>query len=175
MDAERLSAKSNPLWGAIRLSEEDINAFIEGRVDESLIENLIFGFNWIKWNKKDEVAELKKSLFKKDEGWNIPVKSGVISRPYALLKLLFLPDGIKKGESKIVVKPEPSIIPLLRAGRIKDACAIADRRLRTKDFVPVTCSFPDGDNGIRICAALLIPLRGEGRLKKLVLKEEKKS
>ena len=172
MDSERLGGKSNPLWGAISLSEEDINAFTEGRVDESLVEDLIFGFNWIKWNKKDEIGELKKSIFSGNEGWNMPVKTGIVSRPYALLKLLFLPDGIRKGDTRVSVKPEPSIIPLLRAGRIKDACTIADRRLRTKDFVPVTCSFPDGDNGIHMSAALLIPLRGEGRLKKLVLKEE---
>ena len=173
MDAQRLGGTSNPLWGAISLSEEDINAFIEGRVDESLVEDLIFGFAWIRWNKKDEVAELRKSLYK-DGGWGMPVKTGIKSRPYALLKLLFLPDGIKRGEIKVAIKPEPSIIPLLRAGRVKDACTIADRRLRTKEFVPVTCSFPDTDNGIRMSAALLIPVRGEGRLIKLVLKEEKK-
>lgn len=172
MDAERLGVKQNPLWGAIRLSVEDINAFIEGQIDESLVEDLIFGFSWINWNKKGDVAELNKSLFENGKRWNNPVKSGVISRPYALLKLLFLPDDIPKGGTKISLKPEPSIIPLLRAGRIKDACTIADRRLRTQNFVPVTTSFYDGDNGLRISAALLIPVRDEWRLKKLVLREE---
>ncbi|UUX93120.1 type I-G CRISPR-associated protein Cas8g1/Csx17 [Methanoplanus endosymbiosus] len=174
MDANRLGVKYNPLWGAIRISEEDISAFIEGRIDESLLENLIFGFSWINWNKKDEIGELRKYLFKGDGGWNTPVKQGFVSRPYALLKLLFLPDGIKKGDTKIAVKPEPSVISLLCANRINDACKIADRRLRTKDFIPVTNSFPDGKDGVRISAALLIPLGKEGRLKKLVLKEEKK-
>lgn len=172
MDAERLGVKQNPLWGAIRLSIEDINAFIEGHIDESLVEDLIFGFSWIDWNKKDDIAELNKSLFEKDKRWNNPVKPGVISRPYALLKLLFLPDDIPKGDTKISLKPEPSIIPLLRAGRIKDACTIADRRLRTKDLIPVTSSFYDGDNGLRISAALLIPVRDEWRLKKLVMRDE---
>ncbi|HDR68031.1 MAG TPA: type I-U CRISPR-associated protein Csx17 [Bacteroidaceae bacterium] len=172
MDAERLGVKHNPLWGAIRISVEDINAFIEGNIDESLVEDLIFGFSWINWNKKDDIADLNKSLFEKDKKWNNPVKPCVISRPYALLKLLFLPDGIRKGDAKISVKPESSVIPLLRAGRIKDACTIADRRLRTKDFVPVTSSFYNADNGLRISAALLIPIRDEWRLKKLVLREE---
>lgn len=173
MDADRLGAKSNPLWGAIRISKEDISAFIEGQIDESLLENLIFGFSWINWSKKDEVDELKKSLFNEDGGWRIPVKKGIISRPYALLKFLFLPNGIKKGNIEIVLKPEFSVIPLLRANRITDACKIAERRLKTKDIIPVTSSFPDGKNGVRISAALLIPLRNAEHLKRLVLKEEK--
>lgn len=172
MDAEKLGVNQNPLWGEIRLLAEDVNAFIEGRFDESLVENLIFGFSWIDWNKKNDVAELNRSLFEKDKGWNIPVKTSVVSRPYALLKLLFMPDGIKKDDVRVSIKPESSIIPLLRAGRIKDACSIADRRLRTKDFIPVTSSFPDGGNGLQISAALLIPVRDEWRLKKLVLREE---
>ena len=172
MDADRLGVKLNPLWGAIRISEKDISAFIEGHIDESLLENLIFGFSWIDWNKKDEVYELSKSLFQDEGGWKIPVKHGIVSRSYALLKLLFLPDGITKGDNRIVVKPEPSVIPLLCANRINDACRIAERRLKTKDFIPVTSAFPDGKHGVRIAAALLIPLRNEERFKKLVLKDE---
>lgn len=172
MDTDRLGVEKNPLFGAIRISVEDINAFIEGRVDESLLENLIFGFSWINWNKTDEIDELRRSLFKEDGGWNIPVYQGVVSRPYALLKLLFLPKGIKKGGEMIPLKPEPSVIPHLCANRIKDACKIAERRLVTKDFIPVTSSFPDGKNGVRIAAALLIPVKDERKLKRLVLKEK---
>lgn len=172
MDAERLGVNHNPLWGAIRLSAEDVNAFIEGHVDESLVENLIFGFSWIDWNKKNDLDELNKTLFEKAKNRKDTENSGVISRPYALLKLLFMPDGIKKADVRVIIKPESSIIPLLRAGRIKDACTIANRRLRTKDFIPVTSSFPDGSNGLQISAALLIPIRDEWRLKKLVLREE---
>ena len=172
MDAERLGVNHNPLWSEIRLLAEDINAFIEGRVDESLVEDLIFGFSWINWNKKDDLAELNKTLFEKEKNRNDKENSGVISRPYALLKLLFMPDGIKKADVRVSIKPESSIIPLLRAGRIKDACSIANRRLRTKDFIPVTSSFPDGSNGLQISGALMIPVRDEWRLKKLVLREE---
>ncbi len=172
MDADRLGVKTTPLWGAIRITEEDISAFIEGHIDESLLENLIYGFSWINWNKNDEVDELRRSLFDEHGGWNKPVQRCIISRPYALLKLLFLPDGIKKGNEKIILKPETSIIPLLCANRINDACKIAERRLITKDFIPVTSSFPDGGNGVRLSAALLIPLRNEREIKRLVLKRE---
>lgn len=172
MDAERLGVNHNPLWGAIRLSAKDINAFIEGHIDESLVENLIFGFSWIDWNKKNDLDELNKTLFEKDKKWNVPVKASIVLRSYALLKLLFMPDGIKKADVRVIIKPESSIIPLLRAGRIKDACTIADRRLRTQNFIPFTSSFPDRGNGLQISAALMIPIRDEWRLKKLVLREE---
>jgi CRISPR-associated protein Csx17 len=90
------------------------------------------------------------------------------------LKLLFLPGGVRIDDDPIVIRYEPSIIPLLRSGRINDACTIAGRRLRTTGFMPITATFPDGRDGVRMAAALLLPVRGEQKLMKLVLKPKVK-
>lgn len=170
MDADRLGTKNNPLWGAIQIHPQDICAFIEGRVDESLIEDLLFGMTWIRWNDSD-LSTVRKDLMEKNQ-WNKPVSQSPVSRHYALLKLLFLPGGLMKGDERILIKPEPSIVPLLRANRIGEACTIAGRRLRITGFIPLTTAFQGGDDGLRIAAALLIPMRNEQQIKNLVLKSQ---
>jgi len=173
MDADRLGVDSNPLRGAIQLSQEDISAIIEGNIDESLVEDLFFGFSWIRWRDIEAVCDVWKELLF-DHGWNRPVTPRIVPRSFALLKLLFLPGGVRIDDDPIVIRYEPSIIPLLRSGRINDACTIAGRRLRTTGFIPITTTFPDGRDGVRMAAALLLPVRGEQKLMKLVLKPKVK-
>jgi CRISPR-associated protein Csx17 len=60
-----------------------------------------------------------------------------LPRSYALFKLLFLPFPIAAGEGDVVVRCEAGVLPLLRAGRIGDACSIAARRLRASGLVPL--------------------------------------
>lgn len=174
MDAEKSGTHSNPLWGLIRIIPDDINAFIEGNVDESLIEDLLFGMTWIKWSDKTVFSDIRWNLRGRN-GWQRKDYQMPLPRSFALLKLLFLPDGIEKDGERIIIKPEPSIIPLLRAGRINNACTIAGRRLRATGFTPMTTAFPDGDDGLRIASALLIPMKDERELMKLVLNPEKKN
>ncbi|RQD81498.1 MAG: type I-U CRISPR-associated protein Csx17 [Methanocalculus sp. MSAO_Arc2] len=174
MDAEKSGTQSNPLWGSIQIIPDDINAFIEGSVDESRIEDLLFGMTWIKWSDKTVVSDIRWKLRGKN-GWQQKDYQRSLPRSFALLKLLFLPGGIEKDGERIIIKPESSIIPLLRAGRINDACTIAGRRLRATGFTPMTTAFPDGDDGLRIASTLLIPMRGERELMKLVLKPEEKN
>ena len=83
-------------------------------------------------------------------------------RAYALLKLLFLPDGkltLKAGGEPIEIKHEPTIIPLLRAGRADEAVQTAVRRLRAAGLVPLSEDFDIADDdAVRMAAALLIPI-----------------
>ncbi len=118
-----------------------------------------------------------------------------LPREYALLKLLFLPrplvqewdsqrerstwrmarvvtgpDGKKKREEGIHVRPEPRILPLLRAGRVAEACRIATERLRSSGFTPLAGSTRAGSwrqsdwecdpshDAHRLAAALLLPI-----------------
>ncbi len=84
-----------------------------------------------------------------------------LPRIYAFLKLLFLPQGrlpSSAGET-IVIKHEPAIIPLLRAGRITDALQTAYQRLVASGVVPLTKEFHWDDRvGTRLAAALLFPI-----------------
>ena len=85
-----------------------------------------------------------------------------LPRAYALLKLLFLPGGKlrRRRQSELTeIKHEPSVVPLLRAGRVGDALDTALRRLRSSGLTPYTHQFhvPEKD-GARLAAALLIPV-----------------
>ena len=107
--------------------------------------------------------------------WMMPVNERIIQRSWALIKLLFLPHDIRReGYEPVRVKPEASIIPLIRAGRITDACDIARKRLYSSGFLPVKAIFPNTINGERIAAALLIPVRAEKTLMNLVLETDNK-
>jgi len=171
MDAQRLNCEGNPLYGAIALEAEDIAAFIEGDIDEREVEDLFFGLTWLRWNNQNQVEKTINALM---ERWAFPVSSCTIQRPWALLKLLFLPVPIKlPGKEEIAAKPEPSIMPLLLAGRTDDACVIACRRLFSEGLSPIRSHFPESGYGKRIAAALLIPLKKQWKVAKLVLSSEK--
>ncbi len=85
-----------------------------------------------------------------------------LPRAYALLKLLFLPDGKfhRDEESEtITIKHEPAIVPLLKAGRVPEALRIAYQRLQASGLTPATREFHyDDSEGTRLAAALLIPI-----------------
>jgi CRISPR-associated protein Csx17 len=85
-----------------------------------------------------------------------------LPRAYALLKLLFLPEGKfvrEPGGEPILLKHEPSVVPLLRAGNVREALRVATRRLVSSGLTPFKTEFyyPD-DEGVRLAAALLIPI-----------------
>ena len=99
-----------------------------------------------------------------------------LPRAYALLKLLFLPGGkLRRGRQAepTEIKHEPSVVPLLRAGRVGDALDTALRRLRSSGLMPYTHQFhfPKEDVA-RLAAALLIPVseRSTGLLAEAVLR-----
>ena len=80
MDAERLQCRANPTWGGIALRAEDVVAFIEGGLDESLIENLLFGFALTRWDGKENCQKVKAELHTR---WARPVTRCVVSRSWA--------------------------------------------------------------------------------------------
>ena len=123
-----------------------------GETDNEKIEDYLFALILINWDR----AKVSEAMHKIEDLWKLP-------RIYALLKLLFLPEGklIRKDHEEITIKHEPSIVPLLRAGRIKDALEIAERRLNSSGIIPLTKAkdfyYPEED-GARLAAALLIPI-----------------
>jgi CRISPR-associated protein Csx17 len=155
MDAERLHCERLPLWSPIRVSPEDIAAFIANDgIEESRIEDLMFGCTLIEAGESD--LEFPTS----------DMHGLVVPRNYALLKHLFHP---KKGWR---IRPEPAILSLLAADKTREACEIAKRRLRVSELRPVKSIFSDEPDGIRLAASLLIPIRSIEYLSKLVLQRE---
>jgi CRISPR-associated protein Csx17 len=162
IDAERLNCESLPLWSAVTVAPEDAAAFIgPENVDESLIEQLLFGLTLVEWLDpalKPVRAELCRS-------WR-PAGT-IIPRNYALLKHLFHPS--------VEARPEPSILSLLLAGRTEAACEVAHRRLRNAGFSPRNASFPDEPDAVRLAASLLIPIHPIESLSRLVLREDREA
>jgi hypothetical protein len=51
MDAGRLRVPAFPAEGYLRLSPEQVVPFLEKRTDDTLLEELLWGFLWIDWRK----------------------------------------------------------------------------------------------------------------------------
>ena len=162
IDGERLNCSSLPLWSAVTVAPEDAAAFLgPGNVDESLIEQLFFGLTLVDW--RDSALEpVRAELHRAWVG-----REAIIPRNYALLKHLFQPH--------VEVRPEPSILSLLMAGRTKAACEVAHRRLRIAGFAPRNADFPDERDGVRLAASLLIPVYPIESLSRLVLREDREA
>jgi CRISPR-associated protein Csx17 len=156
MDMARVSVEGSPFGAALSLCPEDAASFIDGDVDDALLEGLLFGCLWIDWRRsasRESIAELRSR-------WSRPLSDRPVSRPWALLKLLFSGSPFYSAAGQEVrPRVEPSVVTLLTAGRIGDACSIAQRRLLVSGLSPLRVDFPDGSDGIRLAGALLFPVR----------------
>jgi CRISPR-associated protein Csx17 len=130
-----------------------INAFLNYETDDIRIEELLRGLILLDWHKVEADSKPQTS------GRSVPA---TLPRVYALLKLLFLPEGKlqrKENSEPIFIKHEPAIVPLLRAGRVSEAVQIATQRLRSSGLVPAASEFYfDDAAGVRLAASLLIPI-----------------
>lgn len=177
MDGARAGCERLPLASRWRVRLTTIAAFVCGNLNDQRIEDLLWGLMLVDSRRGGRRLTVKAS---------IAAEALPLPREYALLKLLFLPyalaadrqDGTirwrfaKTGESGIAIRPEPRVLPLLRAGRVGEACRIAAQRLRVSDLPPMPGPLPTGvmrdgdwaDRAIdhraaqRIAAALLIPI-----------------
>jgi len=185
MDATRAGCETLPLDFKRTVSLEAIALFIAGETDDYRINDLLRGLVLIDhWQKYPD---------------NLPRSSiydaPILPREYALLKLLFLPrplirepdeqrqrwkwrlarvversDKIAKLEEGVVIRPEPRVLPLLRARRVTEACGIAYQRLRSSGLNPLPGPISSGDSREldwerdpsidpqRLAAALLLPV-----------------
>jgi hypothetical protein len=162
IDARSGGSPHPPLQSKRFASLRAITAFLDFQTDDERIEDYLFALNTINWCDIEPFTSVKK-----EESKHLP-------RVYALLKLLFLPKGelIRENGEKIKIKHEPSIVPMLRAGRIADALEIADRRLKSSGVIPLTSDlyYPESE-GARLAASLLIPISQTaiGEITKLIL------
>jgi len=166
MDHARLGSPKLPFSGYISIHPRDAAAFIESNLDEKLLEDLLFGLGWVDW-KKSGSYETCQGI---GQNWRTPVSDNPVSWAYAQLKLLFHPYGVRMPDgSRINVQPESRVIPLLLAGRVSEACTIAQRRLYASGFTPFKAKFPNSSDGARLAAALLIPVQTSSELERRAL------
>ena len=170
MDAARLNTDSNPLFASFGLAMSDIAAFIDGVTDDLLIEQLLFGMQWIKWADRDAVSRAARNA-----AMPTTDSEGIFPRHWAMLKLLFLPHYIDVIPGcRVSVVSEQAVLPLLKSGRIADACEIARRRLFSSGLNPLKAGVTNFGNGERIAAALLMPVWQTRKLYSLSLENNNK-
>jgi CRISPR-associated protein Csx17 len=163
----RSAGASHPALQARRFASlSAIAAFLQHDTSDAQIENLLWGLMLVNWKEGEPKSSFQDSI----------KFAPTLPRAYALLKLLFLPDGkltLNDGGNPIEIKHEPTIIPLLRAGRAAEAVQTAVRRLRAAGLVPLTETFDlQDDEATRLAAALLIPIHPSSvqQLARLVLR-----
>ncbi len=165
MDGERAGCDRLPLACRRTSSLAAIATFIAGATDDRRIEELLWGMLLI--NHYKDYPILKRRA----------IDAPPLPRTYALLKLLFMPGPHTKQNESVEVRPEMTILPLLRAKRVDDACQIAIRRLRASGFIPQahkTLHQWHTPDPARLAASLLIPVasRDVEYLKSMVLRPE---
>ncbi len=165
MDGGRTNARMNPLEGAVRIRSEDVQGIITGELDSRLLEDLIFGLVQVRWWPVEAPLRRLQARWAERSTQEFPA---VMSRAYTLLKQVFLTAPLRE----VMVHADPTIVPLLLAGRLPDACEIARRRLRAAGLSVVETVFESGENTERLAAALLVPVWSPESLLRLILRCE---
>lgn len=155
MEGSRRNLDHLPIGGHASVSLVDLHRFLTGGTDDERIGELLRGLATIRWGMVQEPIRLKAAA----------PGTPLLNRAYALIKLLFLPKPLQLTES-VQIRPEPRVLPLLRANRLDEAVAVAIRRLRASQLAPVIA--PQGMPSLmaplhdphRLGAALLFPVTG---------------
>ena len=142
----------------------DVVAFIEGRVDDALIENLVWGLGLINYDSRNPSSP---SQFEQ----NTTKATGNELPPaiYSLMKLCFLPANLRGGaalDSEIPVQPQIHRQAALAANAEK-ASELAARRLLASGHPTLVRKLNGApETTIRSAAALLFPI-GNSAIRKI--------
>jgi CRISPR-associated protein Csx17 len=156
MDAA--NAKYNPVRSQYHATVGDLGMFIDGSLDEALIEDLLFSFSLIKWDQQPNSTS--------------PNENVAIWPVYGLIKHLFLPQPISSPGGSVLLRSDPRVLSLLSAGDIEAAAEIVLRRLQIAGFSPIRVSYGGGIDPRRLAASLTIPIRYGAALRNAVLRAE---
>lgn len=185
LDGARAGCKNPPLDFKRGVSLDAIALFIAGGLDDRRIEDLLRGLMLIDHRQKYPEGLTPVAI----------EHAPPLPREYALLKLLYLPrpivrqwdgdyqrwkwrlvrttktsDGKTTQEEGLAIRPEPRVLPLLRGGRVNEACRIAYQRLRASGLSPLpgptssgVCRAPDWEldpsvKPERLAGALFLPV-----------------
>jgi CRISPR-associated protein Csx17 len=150
-DHDHSDGVAPPFSGLINLHPADIAAFIDGGVDDDLIEDLLFGFTLVEWNRPGGAPVIRRI----NERWSDPVEDRPANLPWALLKMLFPSDGIAEVRPTL----DPAVLGLLRAGKVAEACNLGRMRLFMAGIAARTLEQDGACDGARLGASLLIPVK----------------
>lgn len=147
----------SPFTSKLLAKPEDVTAFLEGRLNDDLIEDLCFAFVRAKLpdglSTQGPPEELRR--------WP----------SYCVLKQFFAwqthptPNAPKDDPR---CRPDLQITGLLLGGRLAQAVDIAIRRLRIAGLQPSIQSGKDSEESARLGGALLIPVWGVGPMRSMI-------
>lgn len=158
MSTRASESKFSPVKSARAVSTADAMSYLDGDVDDELIEDLLFAFTLVRQDNKTAKVG--------GAGWE-PVWPG-----YAILKLLFAGAAVPAGREKVTVAADARIPALLRAGNVESAAAVAVRRLQNAGLSPLDGEYGGGLDPRRLAASLLIPMWDVRALCSTVLRTE---
>ena len=140
-----------PLKSTYSAQLSDIAVFLDGGVDFGRIADLVLPLSFVRYRPPSE-----HSNYQQTAPFDLPPA-------YTALKLILLPSRFECSpfDADVDISVEPSMLAMLRAGRIGDAYRVACRRLRASGLRPLSDDpgIADGSaQGRRVAAALLFPL-----------------
>jgi CRISPR-associated protein Csx17 len=150
LDSRMDNLDETPLRGRIGAILGDITAFLEGRLDDRRIGMLIPALTAVDWHSVHGAPWMSAAT-----------NQSTPPLPYALLKLVHLPGALIDRTSglEIHVPPDPSILPLLHAGRQTEALKRASARLRSSGLAPLADATTIPTRiADRLAAAVLVPI-----------------
>lgn len=156
VDAEKWSLKFPPFKALLSIRSHDVMPFLFGYCDDELLEELLWGLT---------LTDYRKDLGEVWDRWKHQVHWQPLSRTWGLLKILYSPHGIRKT----AIKLEPRIPSLLLAGRVREACQVAIRRLSIEGLDPFEVDYQEDLDPTRLLASLMIPVRDGNILENMVL------
>ena len=149
---------SPPLNAAYSARLKDIVSFLDGGVDTQRVADLALPMSFVRYRHRLE-GEDSQQRGRLSAPFDLPAA-------YAAMKLTLLPGKFVCPEfgadsEGIDIAMEPSMLAMLRAGRVSEAYRVAYRRLRASGLRPLSDDpgIRDGsEQGRRLAAALLFPL-----------------
>lgn len=141
---------------------DDITDFIEGRTNDALLADLIWGLSLLDWQPVRRLSL---------ESHETP--DAVPSSFYAMLRLCFRPASGTDAAIPVV----PAILQRAMNGDGKTASELAARRLRASGIAPLVKDLPvGGDTARRTAAAMLFPITSHDfqLLERNILQQPKK-
>lgn len=146
-----MESRRPPLNASYYAQLSDIVSFLSGHVDDQRMADLSLPLSFVRnWHRSTQ------SEFQQVPPFELPAA-------YAAMKLTLLPCEFKCLEfgPGVDIAMEPSMLAMLRAGRVRSAYQVACRRLRASGLRPLSedPGIRDGsEQGRRLAAALLFPL-----------------
>lgn len=145
MRGQAENSELNPLRSRCWARIEDAVLFLEGSVDDGLLESLLFAFTLVDWKRLPYRMAGEPAYV---GAWPV----------YGILKHLFLSSKVETPAGEVGLKADLNVLSALASGDMGRAAEIATRRLENAGCHPPDVRYTGGFDGMRMAASLLIPV-----------------